>query len=243
MSGDHILSRTVLRVISEGNSKLVVCGPGYERQVGIDSDSLKTKKWCRRHNSALSDIDMQAGRFVRAIVSAMTVLESSREEIRQPLYLFSGLDLEKWLLKTLCSTYFAKATNITPLTHKLPSYVPKLFFNNNWPARLGLYVKTQDVKGEQLAIVVKGEYSVRLYANDTHVTGVTVNLLGFSFTLAIGGNSSDLDSMSADAIHRPLNLNLFEAERVVCLNLAWTATDGVTVWFSRGDPNAPIPTN
>jgi hypothetical protein len=223
MSGDHILSRTVLRVISERNSRLVVRGPGYERQVSVDSDSLKTKKWCRRHNSALSDIDMQAGRFVRAIVSAMTVLESGREEILQPLYLFSGLDIEKWLLKTLCSTYFAKATNITPLTHKLPSYVPKLFFNNNWPARLGLYFQTREFDGEQRAIVVKGEYSVMLHANTTHVTGVTVNLLGFSFTLAIADSLSDLETLSAHAVHRPLNLNLFEGRRV--------------------DPNAPIPTN
>lgn len=243
MSGDHILSRSVLRVISERESKIVVRGQGYERQVGLDSDALKTKKWCKRHNSALSAIDTQAGRFVRAILSAMTVLQNDEEKILQPLHLFNGLDIERWLLKTLCSTYFAKATNITPLTHKLPSYVPELFFNNNWPARLGLYVQTREVTGEQLAIPVKGEYSILLHANNTHVAGVTVNLFGFSFTLAIAGNPYDLDALSAHSIHRPQYLNLFEGTRVVCLNLAWITSNGVTVWISRGDPNAPIPTN
>jgi len=61
ISGDHIISRAVLKVL--GDKKIKLSTKNFVREHSLDSSALKTKKLCQRHNSALSPIDSEAARF------------------------------------------------------------------------------------------------------------------------------------------------------------------------------------
>lgn len=61
--------------------------------------TCKANVLCKRHNNALSSVDATAGRFLKAILRAPDFLQS--HEIR--VLMLSGDDVERWILKTLCT--------------------------------------------------------------------------------------------------------------------------------------------
>jgi hypothetical protein len=68
LSGEHTISAVVLREIGEENLRLGGApwlDEGEERKIGINS--LVTKRLCSAHNSALSPLDAEAGRFYRVL--------------------------------------------------------------------------------------------------------------------------------------------------------------------------------
>jgi hypothetical protein len=110
---------------------------GAERKVGLNS--LTAKCLCRRHNAALSPLDSAAALFVSAL----------RECLGMPgtpdPYLFSGHDVERWLLKTLKA--MAVSGNLGRDRVKLAGIfrsdidiIERLDDHRSWPAGAGLYL-------------------------------------------------------------------------------------------------------
>jgi hypothetical protein len=102
ISAEHFISNSILSFIAKPLltvQKTRWLKEGEKRQVG--TDSLKSKILCTRHNSMLAGLDAQAGRFFRAIEKLSSwVMEPSRTKAKD-IYLFSGYDIERWLLKSL----------------------------------------------------------------------------------------------------------------------------------------------
>lgn len=65
VSGDHFISRTVLKVLTE--SQIKISGPNVSRIHALNSSSPKTKRLCKRHNTALLLVDDQ-----RSVLSALS---------------------------------------------------------------------------------------------------------------------------------------------------------------------------
>lgn len=92
MSREHILSQSIFAPgcdcphVIEGSNRV----PNGRRS----QSSLTAKILCRKHNSALSPLDAEAGRLAEILLSSARGQEIGRPEIEGPL-------IERWALKTL----------------------------------------------------------------------------------------------------------------------------------------------
>lgn len=238
ISGDHIVSRSVLRVLTE--SKITISTSRFSREHSIDSSALKTKKLCRRHNSALSPIDSEAARFFKAFAAINDSL--SKNSSSQKLYFFHGIDIERWMLKTLLMTYFARLGNVTPEQYKLPAYVLNLF-HGDLAEPLGLYVPTSTNPYGKDFFVTENAASISLLTDGDLVAGVTITLGGFSLTLIISGSDEHFRRLATNYTYRPSNLVFFKDEDVHYIQLAYPNWQGKAIVFSHGNPDAKLPSN
>jgi hypothetical protein len=97
ISGEHLISKAVIEVLRDDGEFTVSGVPwlavGQEKSVGINS--LVANCLCEKHNNALSDLDSAAALFITALRECLESAAASEP------YLFSGHDIERWLLKTL----------------------------------------------------------------------------------------------------------------------------------------------
>jgi hypothetical protein len=99
ISGEHFVSKAVLSNLNP--TALWISGlasiPARQLPIG----ALKANVLCTRHNSALSKLDDMAGKFFRAVGEIYDDL-AQRTLSKKPIWhLFSGEELELWLLKTI----------------------------------------------------------------------------------------------------------------------------------------------
>jgi hypothetical protein len=237
MSGDHIVSASVLRGIS--SEKITITGHNFSRTLSLNSDSLKVKRLCQRHNAALSPIDIQAARLFHAVQSIEAAL--SRQEIsQQSLFLFEGFDIERWLLKTLLAVYHSRVTNVVPGKFCLPDYASRLFYSQLSPP-YGLYFPAVGSSGDQAQMTIAREVSVGLITERELVVGIDIKLSGLRMKYLMAGDSKELGRFSAQHVFRPKTLSFFEGSEVYCVGIAWTAGSNSNIWIARGDPKAIPP--
>jgi hypothetical protein len=97
ISGEHLISEAVIEVLRDGADFTVSGLPWQEadEEKRLAPSNLTANCLCTRHNSVLSPLDSAAGLLVSSLRECM---EASVEPMP---YLFSGHDVERWLLKTL----------------------------------------------------------------------------------------------------------------------------------------------
>src|SRR5260221_4601972 len=102
ISGEHFISKTVLSILNPTEVRIAGLAwipKGETRDLPIEA--LRANVLCVRHNSAWSQLDAMAGRFFRALAELYDDL-GRRTLSRKPIWhLFSGEELELWLLKTI----------------------------------------------------------------------------------------------------------------------------------------------
>ena len=236
ISGDHFVSKSVLKIL--GGQKIKISTRDFEREHSLDSSSLKTKKLCQRHNSALSPIDSEAARFFAAFAAIHGALAGLGES--QKLYFFSGIDIERWMIKTLLMVYYAKLSNVTPETHTLPIHAKKMF-HLDLGSPYGVYILTEEVTGEMGQFRTEDSTSVQIHTSGRTVVGVTIILGGFPIKLLFHGDPRKFGIQKNHA-YRPKNLIFFKGEDVYCISMAYPNWNGKDIWFSHGDQNAALPT-
>lgn len=243
LSRDHIVSASVLRRLTDG--KLHVQGPGRSFLATVSSDSLQTKYLCARHNSSLSPLDSEIGRLVGALQQADSDLASKNPQ-RQRLYLFSGFDIERWLLKTMCASYFAGFGSFNRHTHVLPEGIARMFESPLWRPGLGLYVPIQNASSQDLVTPFVPQASVQLHALGKQVSAISVSLAGFPVSLVVAGSGQQVAEFGPRSVYRPKYLMLNDGDAVVTIALLWDMQDEQAVWLTRGTgdpaPPGPLPT-
>ena len=244
LSRDHIISAGVLRELVRGAPDQRIHVQGFERSfaANIESDSLQTKYLCARHNNALSPIDSEVARFIRTVKTIEQDLFSGNPS-PQRLYLFSGYDIERWLLKTMCGFFFANTSELTPRTHALPDYLVDLFYSSKWPAAgWGLYFAGQ-IAPEQPGKLETGrrDASVSLHGLGPILGGATVQLAGLPFAIRIAGTPDQHIGFPGQFAYRPTNLVFHDGDNVITIVLGWEDQPQTTVWFSRTTVGAPVP--
>jgi hypothetical protein len=235
ISGDHILSASVLRAISE--QKITLQSPLFSRSTSINSDSLKTKRLCRRHNSAFGPLDEEARRLFRAFNSIDASLASG-SNVGPRLFLFSGFDVERWLLKTLYMAWYAKLTGLDPKTTKLSEGALRHFFEPLKPP-LGLYVPIRDESEDKLKLNLSRDAAVQVFSKGNQVAGIAVTLSGVELLLVLDHDAIYLERY----VFRPEYINFFEDSHVISLAFLWEEHAGKMVWISRGKKDTQIPIN
>lgn len=237
MSRDHILSAAVLRSMSSG--KVVLEGHDFSRVHAISSDALQTKSLCRRHNSALGPLDAEAGRLFRAVHAVESSFAAG--SFTQNLHFFAGLDIERWLAKTMVNVFRAKLTRVRAETHCMPAHVSELF-DGMMSSPFGLYVPVPRNAAPPVAMQIAPLTRIGLITSGTTVAGLAINLAGLELRLVVAGTEHDLALFQAEHELRPKFLNFHDGRSVVSIAFAWPGGSGNEIWLSRGSASMPVPT-
>lgn len=222
MSGDHFISRSVLKVLSP--MKIGISGAHGTHVHSLDSSSLKTKRLCRRHNTALSPIDAEAGRFFSAFAAINDAMTGRAPA--QRLFLFHGTDLERWLLKTAVMTYYCGASEINPRTARLPAGYQDLF-HYTLPQPYGLYFRCGSSLGQ---FTTEGAVTVALSTLENELAGVTVTLGGLELRLLLARPSA---TMLTQLTYRPTTIGFVNPSQAYAIAIAYAEPGDRSVWISR----------
>lgn len=136
---EHYISKALLEQYDTG--RLVkIAGLQWQPSqqfslIGIKS--LVARTLCERHNSALSPLDSEFSRFARTIDAFQLGQKNSVATITEEFRVFSGLDLERWMLKALLG--LVRSGNLSTKTIKANA-VDLLYGSREWDKYAGLYV-------------------------------------------------------------------------------------------------------
>jgi hypothetical protein len=194
LSKEHYLTRGVLRLLAKGGPTNTVRATG----LGIPADEFppdqvaQSKILCRRHNSALSALDVVGERFFQAINAGL------RARPHVAYHSAPGVDVERWLLKVGCGVQ-AAAKKELPL-----EWLRMLFGQAEITPPCGLYmhVPVDGTVRETKGVQVGG------YMRAGVPSGTDVALHGIRLTLDLvgdGGTHREVDVGSLK-IYRPSGL-------------------------------------
>jgi hypothetical protein len=218
LSGEHLISETVLNVLAE--KQVEVSGlpwlKGETKKLGFDA--LTSKCLCRTHNSALSPIDTVGGKFFDAIQKCGTGNTGPTYN-----FLFSGHDIERWMLRTLAA--FAVSKNFAIDGARIDdAFAERLRLSElledtrQWRPPLGMYLM-QGID-HQFAWRESIQFAPILKRGTEEVVGITTDIQGFQVGLlaadhVIAGTGLD------KAVYRPRRL-IFKMGRLThTIDFSW----------------------
>jgi hypothetical protein len=215
LSREHFVSESLLDELNRDND-LRVSGLKWQeagQEKVLSPKALASKILCDRHNSALSSLDAIAARLFGAFNE-----ERASGSGRQLLHLFSGHDLERWLLKILCGLVYSGNFQ-TGDRAEVPipeEWLQILFGYADFPEGQGLYVCT--VSGHRF----EGPYGLRLQAiaGSTGLSGLGVWVCGYELILSMSGFPSRIFDGRTVA-YRPLELYTIGQEFEKSIILSW----------------------
>lgn len=222
-SREHYISQSLLKYLNP-KSNLKVSGLpwlGQKEQV-LPPSALASGVLCERHNSALSGLDAIAVSLFQAFDE-----EGAVGSGKQLLHIFSGHDLELWLLKILCGV--AHSRNF-PLDHESDLSIPKywleiLFGEAQFPDEQGLYVcksvghRFEGPRGLQL----------RAISGRERLTGMGFWVCGYELILSMSGFPSRTFD-GRQFVYRPLEFYTTGRDFEKSIVFSWEGTaDGGTV--------------
>lgn len=200
LSREHYVSECLLNELNRNND-LRVSGLRWQeagKEKVLSPNALTSKILCDRHNSALSPLDAIAV----SLFSAFHEVGAAGGG-RQLLQVFSGHDMERWLLKILCGLVYSRNLFITDETDvPIPRHwLQILFGNSDFPEGQGIYVCT--LPGHQF----EGPCGLKLQAiaNSAGLSGIGVWVCGYELILSMSGfPSRTFDGRTV--AYRPLEL-------------------------------------
>jgi len=213
-SREQYVSGALLRAIDD---KIKVSGFAWQKPNTSNSlrvGNLVSKVLCKRHNEAFSPLDEEAGRFFRAVRSA----SDSRCQLPTGFFLFSGKDIERWLLKTLYGLLSTDslqdvpgvAITDVPIDRKC---LDLLYDRRLWEPRRGLYIRTQ--RGHTSVTENSASASPVLNRRKGTIQGLCFNFVGFDFLLAT--TTINVES----SVHRPRQIIFRKGHECRVIELSW----------------------
>ena len=171
---------------------------------------------CERHNAALSPLDAIAVRLFQAFDE-----EGATDSGKRLLYLFSGHDVERWLLKVLCGITWSKnwVLDVKPDLWIPQYWLEILFGEEEFPDEQGLYVCKS--RGHRF----EGPRGLRLQAitGRGQLTGMGLWVCGYELILSMSGfPSRSFDGR--EVAYRPLEFYATGQDFEKSIVLSWEGT-------------------
>jgi hypothetical protein len=230
-SREHFVSRSLLNYLSQNNGLRV---GGFRWIKGEDQvlspNALASKMLCKRHNSALSQLDAIAIRLFKAFDE-----DGVSGSGQQLIHLFSGHDIERWLLKILCGLAFSKNIQLEgDVDPSIPDFWLRVLFGEAaFPDGQGLYVCRSSghcFRGPQ-------GLELRAIVGNGRLSGMGLWACGYELVLSM----SELSSRVFDGhqmAYRPLEFYATGRNFEKSTLLSWDgAADLGTISVNIGEPN------
>lgn len=217
ISGEHIISEAVLRAVA--TEKVSVSGfpwlKGEEKLLSFSN--LTSNCLCTRHNSLLSPLDAAAGAFFNAL--KLSDLGRSSPSRR---YLFSGHDIERWLLKTLANMVASKniardGDRITSVFHPRADVATLLTNVNSWPRAAGMYFI-----GKKEEIIFRDDHfwlEPLTIREPAEVVGMKASMQGLEFCFLIVPPDAGTAVVSGN--FRPKSASFVHQDVRNCIEFSW----------------------
>lgn len=182
LSREHFISESLLHELNKEGG-LHVSGFRWQEAAKIDKlppNALASKILCSRHNSALSVIDDVAIRLFSSFNEAGALGSG-----KKCMYLFSGIDVERWLLKILCGLLSARMINAEGIDNfELPKqWLDILFGFQTFLYGQGLYVC------REIGRRFDGKLGVttQLITSSGNPSGLILSFCGYELILSMAG--------------------------------------------------------
>ncbi|VTU00749.1 Uncharacterized protein OS=Mesorhizobium sp. STM 4661 GN=MESS4_830393 PE=4 SV=1 [Gemmataceae bacterium] len=236
ISREHFISKTLLRQVELNNTAKVAGLKWQEPETFrlVPLDGLASHILCERHNHALSPLDDAMGRFFEAIGECDRALRPSAPNLAMGCRGFSGVDVERWMLK--CIIGLAASGNIKHCELK-PECVDLLFGRIDWPEHWGLFFESTATQ----PIYHFGSIRIETLIDPAKslILAAKFGIRGLPFYLCLG-RPSDPKSIG---IWRPSAITFRTGKREETLSLTWDGTKhGPVVILDRiGTYDGPPP--
>jgi hypothetical protein len=224
ISREHYLSANVLEQIAASEKAIKLSGAPFLAEgesKALPVQALTAKILCQRHNTALSPLDQEAGRFFDILTSAIMRKATGPGSTKRNLWLASGTAVELWMLKVACGFYFSGVgvsnRNSISDTHSIDVRKVIDAFAGKWEQRAGLYFNGHVGTSLTTAFQVQ----VQTLSDDVKMGGIRISLLGLECDL-IFDTAGTPDGVWTGVVYRPTEL-IFDNEygRKKALLLTW----------------------
>jgi len=216
-SREHYISQSLLHYLNPDNKVKVSGLPWLEqKEVVLPPSALASRVLCERHNTALSGLDAIAVSLFQAFDEKGAVGSG-----KQLLYIFSGHDLELWLLKILCGVACSKNFPVDGEPDlSIPKYWLEILFGEaKFPDEQGLYVCRS--RGHRF----DGPHGLRLraIAGRGRLTGMGLWVCGYELILSMSGfRSRTFDGR--EFVYRPFEFYTIGRDFEKSVVLCWDET-------------------
>jgi hypothetical protein len=208
ISGDHFVSSTLLKALREDGVE--ISGLPWQNEKTpkvLPRSALKSNVLCVRHNSALSLIDDVAKDFFMALDQISDDFRAIPARNNGRAFLFNGHDIERWMLKTLCTAVVSgnASTQIEVITSWKPNleWQQILFGEAMFPSEWGLYM----VGAVGHSSEVNRTFRFAPLSNSGMIYGGLLRLTNREFLLAMAAPPDDRKgTVLAESTYRPAGL-------------------------------------
>ena len=191
MSREHFISRNVLEQI--GGVSVDIGGLSWQPKNELQSigvSALTAKVLCEKHNSSLSDLDSEFGRFFQTV----HLIDKQATDVPDDSA-FDGQIIERWLLKLAAGLVHGPMQE----GHSISQEKLEILVTNKWPDCWGLYVQIP----QEITIHAKGlEIELRSHPETGEILAIWAYVAGISLQLILGAP----DNPSAFGLYRPRGL-------------------------------------
>jgi hypothetical protein len=223
ISGEHFISENVLSILNP--KSLRISGAAWIPKGRSQDLPLKALQanLCTRHNSALSPLDAMAGQFFRAVDEIYGDL-GRRTLSRKPIWrLFSGEELELWLMKTILGFFHAgvlskDGKNIRAVQTLMNPAIEVAYRTGRLAEPCGLYVRKTGLTLAQRGVL---DFMSLSDERDERVVGCRLTMMGITTTLFTDPNMTNRHLFTADNSYRPDYLFYNTERRRHSIVLTW----------------------
>jgi hypothetical protein len=221
MSGEHLFSETMLNLLTDIDGKLLRTGYPWQKSGEVQQltpTTCKANVLCKRHNNALSPLDTTGGRFLKAILSTPDFLQNQKLRV----FLVSGDDFERWILKTLCVHILATRRFGDQWEPPL-AWLEVLWGAASLGPGCGLYYN-QEI-GNPNPDAVRLSFHVLTCPGSVEPSGAIAELAGYQFALAMipPSTTQTADSVLVPKYYRPSDFVITCGESEVVYSFGWAA--------------------
>jgi hypothetical protein len=221
ISREHPVSAGVLSHLGGRNVKLRgVPWLAASEAKDFPITALASNILCKRHNEAFSKLDEMAERFFSAISS---IHKNVLSKTKSPWYLFSGEELELWLLKTAIGMFssgtVAKDQSKLINTQSINDDCYDILSSGKFRLPCGLYVEA--LPPEQANTI---QFQPASDTNTQRMIGLKLTYLSFALTMLFDPDLTYGPDLTDSKTYRPHYLVIREAQRTHTVRLTWPLT-------------------
>ena len=226
ISREHFISASVLSHLGGQNVKLSgVPWLATDEAKALPINALTANILCKRHNEAFAPLDAMAGKFFGVLRSVHdNVWDKRALSRRDNWYLFSGEELELWLLKTAIGLFHsgtvAKDRERLVTTHIIDESCYEILHSGELRPPYGVYVE-QIQPSEQSNQI---QFQPAIDASKQKMVGLKVSYLSFAMTILFDPHSAYGPDATDSKKYRPDYLMIKNARRTHLVMLTWPLT-------------------